>query len=223
MQSVAVGFLHSFVNPVHERRARDILAEAMPEVPVSLSSDVSPEMREWERFSTTVANAYVQPLMARYLRRLEAELHATGPDRAGVPDAVGRRTDHDRDRVPLSDPPGGKRPRRWRDLLRLSARGSAAWIGVLSFDMGGTTAKICLIDDGTPADRAHVRGRAGRAVPQRLGPAAAHSGDRDGGDRRRRRLARACRCDGAHRRRAGKRRRRSRARPATAAAATSRR
>src|SRR6516162_8330804 len=65
VESIAVGLLHAFVNPTHERRIRDILAEELPDIPVSLSSDVSPEMREWERFSTPVANAYVQPLMAR--------------------------------------------------------------------------------------------------------------------------------------------------------------
>ncbi|HET8995877.1 MAG TPA: hydantoinase/oxoprolinase family protein, partial [Acetobacteraceae bacterium] len=82
VQSIAVGLLHAFVNPEHERRVRGVLTQALPGVPVSLSSDVSPEMREWERFSTTVANAYVQPLMERYLRRLEAglrALHCTAP------------------------------------------------------------------------------------------------------------------------------------------------
>ena len=69
VESVAIGLLHAFVNPTHERRVQAILHDDMPGVPVSLSSEVSPEMREWERFSTTVANAYVQPMMARYLRR----------------------------------------------------------------------------------------------------------------------------------------------------------
>src|ERR1700758_4054981 len=78
VESIAVGLLHSFVNPTHERRVRDILAEELPDIQVSLSSDVSPEMREWERFSTTVANAYVQPLMARYLRELADGLNAVG-------------------------------------------------------------------------------------------------------------------------------------------------
>jgi N-methylhydantoinase A len=78
VESVAIGFLHAFVNPTHERRARDILAEALPDIPISLSSEVSPEMREWERFSTTVANAYVQPLMARYLRELADGLRVVG-------------------------------------------------------------------------------------------------------------------------------------------------
>ena len=81
VESIAIGFLHAFVNPTHERRARDILPEALPDVPVSLSSEVSPEMREWERFSTTVANAYVQPLMARYLRLLEAGCAASASRR----------------------------------------------------------------------------------------------------------------------------------------------
>ena len=78
VESIAVGFLHSYVNPAHERRVGTLLAAAMPGVPISLSSDVSPEMREWERFSTTAANAYVQPLIAGYLRRLEAGLVAMG-------------------------------------------------------------------------------------------------------------------------------------------------
>ena len=78
VQSIAVGFLHSFVNPVHERRVQALVADALPGVPVSLSCEVSPEMREWERFSTTAANAYVQPLIAGYLRRLEAGLASMG-------------------------------------------------------------------------------------------------------------------------------------------------
>jgi len=78
VESVAVGFLHSFVNPAHERRVRDILNHALPGLPVSLSCEVSPEMREWERFSTTAANAYVQPLIAGYLGRLQAGLNSMG-------------------------------------------------------------------------------------------------------------------------------------------------
>ena len=74
--SVAVGFLHSFTNPIHEQRAAAILQEAG--LPVSLSCEVSPEMREWERFSTAAANAYVQPIMQGYLRRLETALRGMG-------------------------------------------------------------------------------------------------------------------------------------------------
>src|SRR5262249_4262301 len=71
VQSLAIGFLHSFTNPTHERRAAEILAVQLPEIAITLSSDVSPEMREYERFSTACANAYVQPLIGRYLADLE--------------------------------------------------------------------------------------------------------------------------------------------------------
>ena len=208
VESIAVGFLHAFVNPRHEQRVREILAEALPDVPVSLSSEVSPEMREWERFSTTVANAYVQPLMARYLRRLEAGLRGLG---VAAPvflmlSGGGLTTIETACRFPIrlveSGPAGGA-------IFSASIARQCGLENVLSFDMGGTTAKICLIDDYRPQTARSVRGRAGRAVPQRLGPAAADSGDRDGGDRRRRRLAGACRCDGADRGGAGERRRRS--------------
>ena len=78
VESVAVGFLHSFANPSHERRVRDILGASLPGLPITLSSDVSPEMREWERFSTAAANAYVEPLIAGYLGRLETGRRARG-------------------------------------------------------------------------------------------------------------------------------------------------
>ncbi len=80
---------------------------------------------------------------------------------------------------------------------------------VLSFDMGGTTAKICLIENLKPAGLAQLRGRPRRALPEGQRPALAHPRDRDGGDRRRRRLARPCRCHGPHHRRARERRRRA--------------
>ena len=72
------GLLHSFTNPDHERRIGEAVAKRLPDVAVTLSSDVSPEMREYERFSTACANAYLQPLMGRYLGRLESELQRAG-------------------------------------------------------------------------------------------------------------------------------------------------
>ena len=77
-ESVAVGFLHSYRNGDHERRFRDLLAEAAPDVKVSLSCEVAPQMREFERFNTVCANAYVQPLIASYLQRLESRLRGLG-------------------------------------------------------------------------------------------------------------------------------------------------
>ena len=117
VESIAIGLLHAFVNPVHEQRIQAIVRDALPDVPISLSSEVSPEMREWERFSTTVANAYVQPMMARYLRRLEAELQNAGASAPLFPDDVRWRPDDDRDGVPLPNSSGGKRARRGRHFL----------------------------------------------------------------------------------------------------------
>ena len=162
VESLAIGFLHAFRNPAHERRAAEIVRDLWPELPVSLSSEVSPEMREWERFSTTAANAYVQPLMARYLRRLETGLREMG---LGCPlflmlSGGGLTTLDTAARFPIrlveSGPAGGAifsaHVARQRGLDR-----------VLSFDMGGTTAKICLIDNGRPqASRTFEVARVGR-------------------------------------------------------------
>ncbi|HQT76201.1 MAG: methylhydantoinase [Rhodospirillales bacterium 20-64-7] len=149
VESIAVGLLHAFVNPVHERRIQAVLQQELPDIPVSLSADVSPEMREWERFSTTVANAYVQPMMARYLRRLEADLHALG---ATAPlflmmSGGGLTTIETACRFPIrlveSGPAGGA-------IFSAHIARECGLDNVLSFDMGGTTAKICLIDDYKP-------------------------------------------------------------------------
>jgi N-methylhydantoinase A len=160
--SVAVGFLHSFMNGVHERRVKAILNEEMPAVPVSLSSEVSPEMREWERFSTTVANAYVQPMMAGYLVRLESDLREVG---IAAPlflmmSGGGLTTVETACRFPIrlveSGPAGGA-------ILSAHLSREIGADRVLSFDMGGTTAKICLIDDFMPqAGRAFEVARVGR-------------------------------------------------------------
>ncbi|MFQ3623667.1 MAG: hydantoinase/oxoprolinase family protein, partial [Acetobacteraceae bacterium] len=162
VEAVAIGFLHAFVNPAHERRARDLLAEALPGVPVSLSSEVSPEMREWERFSTTVANAYVQPLMSRYLTRLEEALRGLG---LRCPlllmlSGGGLCTVETACRFPIrlveSGPAGGA-------IFAAAVARAAGLDRVLSYDMGGTTAKVCLIDDGRPqASRSFEVARVGR-------------------------------------------------------------
>ncbi len=162
VESVAVGFLHSFVNPAHERRAGAILAELLPGIPVSLSCDVSPEMREWERFSTTAANAYVQPLMATYLTRLQSGLRDIG---LGAPvflmlSGGGLTTVETACRFPIrlveSGPAGGA-------IFSAHIARQCGLDRVLSFDMGGTTAKICLIDDGQPqASRSFEVARVGR-------------------------------------------------------------
>jgi N-methylhydantoinase A len=160
--SVAVGFLHAFVNGVHEQLVRTILNEELPEIPVSLSSEVSPEMREWERFSTTVANAYVQPMMARYLRQLEADLREAGftAPLFLMMSGGGLTTIDTACRFPIrlveSGPAGGA-------IFSAHIARECGLDHVLSFDMGGTTAKICLIDDFRPQTaRAFEVARVGR-------------------------------------------------------------
>lgn len=162
VQALAIGFLHGFVNPCHEREAAAIVRELWPEVPISLSSEVSPEMREWERFSTTVANAYVQPLMASYLRRLEAGFREGG---LACPlfmmlSGGGLTTFETAMRFPIrlveSGPAGGA-------IFSAHVARQRGLGQVLSFDMGGTTAKVCLIDDFQPqASRTFEVARVGR-------------------------------------------------------------
>jgi len=162
VQSVAVGFLHSFVNPAHERRVHDILNHAMPDLPVSLSCEVSPEMREWERFSTTAANAYVQPLIAGYLGRLQAGLREMGLHAPVflMLSGGGLTTIDTACRFPIrlveSGPAGGA-------IFAADIARQCALPRVLSFDMGGTTAKVCLIDDFQPqSSRTFEVARVGR-------------------------------------------------------------
>src|ERR1700738_4067592 len=78
IEAIAVGYMHAYLDGRHERRTRDILRELLPELVVTLSSEVSPEIREYERWSTAIANAYVQPAMDRYLGRLDEALQARG-------------------------------------------------------------------------------------------------------------------------------------------------
>ena len=78
IESVAICFLHAYANASHELEARDILRSHLPQMSISLSSEVCPEVREYERASTTCANAYVRPIMAGYLKRVEAELRQRG-------------------------------------------------------------------------------------------------------------------------------------------------
>ncbi|GAB3133128.1 hydantoinase/oxoprolinase family protein [Amycolatopsis stemonae] len=145
IEAVAVCFLHSFTNPAHERRVAGILAEVAPSLRVALSSEVVPEIREFERASTTVANVYVQDLTERYLRDLEHRLRRLGI--TGAPHIMlsngGLATVDTAARHPIrileSGPAGG--------ALAAAAIGPA---DLLAFDMGGTTAKLCLIAGGAP-------------------------------------------------------------------------
>lgn len=148
IESLAVCFLHSFRNDVHERRIRALMDEIALTIPVSLSVDVSPQVREYPRVSTTVINAYVRPKVAGYLSNLERELCTLGFERpfymmfsgAAITSRVARQIPV---RIAESGPAGGA----------IAAAHLGERLGLerlISFDMGGTTAKICFIDDGAP-------------------------------------------------------------------------
>ncbi|KAA9008048.1 hydantoinase/oxoprolinase family protein [Histidinibacterium aquaticum] len=147
--SVAVGFLHSYANAEHEAAVEEIFAELAPELPVSLSSRVSPQMRELPRFNTVCANAYVRPQVDAYLGRLTARLAEEGltapiflmHSGGGLISLDTARAEPVR--LLESGPAGGAIFA--AELARSHGAGRA-----LSFDMGGTTAKICLIEEGKP-------------------------------------------------------------------------
>ena len=147
--SVAVGFLHSYANPKHEQRVRDILIAQGSKAEITLSSDVCPEIREYERLMTTACNAYVQPIMARYLRALEVAfknkgftcpifLMTSGGGMTTLENAI---------KFPIrlveSGPSGGA-------ILATKIARQLNEPKILSFDMGGTTAKMALIQDYKP-------------------------------------------------------------------------
>ena len=165
VESLAIGLLHSYANPVHEQRLRELISARRPELPISLSCEVCPEIREFDRLCTTVVNAYIKPLMERYLSSLVRALEADGFDcPLLVMTSGGGMTSVDTAvRYPVrlveSGPSGGA----------LLARRIAQQLGlesVVSFDMGGTTAKLCLIDGAQPLTSRHFEvARAARFTP----------------------------------------------------------
>jgi N-methylhydantoinase A len=150
VKAVAIGFLHAYAHDYHERRVRELLAAALPkDVTICISSEVAPEIREFERFSTVVANAYVRPLMAGYLHRLRDQLKDMTMNCSLflMMSGGGLTTLETAARFPIrlveSGPAGGA-------ILASEIAAECALPEVVSFDMGGTTAKICLLTNGEP-------------------------------------------------------------------------
>ncbi len=147
VESVAIGFLHSYINGVHERAVADRIRESLGNIPISLSCEVCPEIREYERLSTTCANAYVLLLMSRYLKSLAERLSELGFNcpYLMMTSGGGLTSFKTASKYPIrlveSGPAGGA------ILAEMIAR-SKGLDKVISFDMGGTTAKLCLIDEG---------------------------------------------------------------------------
>ncbi len=149
IRSVAVSLLHSYRNPAHEHAIRDVLARVAPEVQTSLSCEVVNEIKEYERTSTTVCNAYVKKLVDRYLAEIERKLRAIGIDGQFhvMLSSGGVATVDTSRRFPVrlleSGPAAGA-------LAAAHVGRLAGHSELLSFDMGGTTAKLCIIEDGRP-------------------------------------------------------------------------
>ena len=173
IEALAISFLHAYINPAHEQRARDIIARAMPGLAITLSSEVCREIREYERTSTTVANAYVLPLMASYLARMQDGLLGIGVTAPLLlmMSSGGVCTVETACRFPVrlveSGPAGGV-------ILARDVAARGGYDRALSFDMGGTTAKITLIDDFTPQQSRHFevarayRFAKGSGIPVRI-------------------------------------------------------
>jgi N-methylhydantoinase A len=147
VEAVAICFLHSYANPAHEQQVAEILQAALPGRFISISSDVLPEIREYERTSTTVVNAYIGPVVARYLRSLQARLTDDGiGGRLLMMQSSGGTLDVERviakpAQVVESGPAAGV-----VGAARLGVH--AGYRDIITFDMGGTTAKASLIEDG---------------------------------------------------------------------------
>ena len=147
IEAIVICFLHAYRNPVHERAAAEIVRAACPDIAVSTSSDVVAELWEYQRCATACANAYVQPLMARYLGRLERDLRARGflGPLYLMHSAGGLLTLEAARALPIrlleSGPAGGGLASAYFGAVAGKAR-------VISFDMGGTTAKACVIEEG---------------------------------------------------------------------------
>lgn len=171
-EAIAVCLLHAYKNPAHERRIKSLIQTDFPDIAVSISSDIDPELKEFERSSTTVANAYVQPLMARYVDKLEKALLETGfQGRFHLMQSSGGLT---------APETAAALPVRFLESGPAGGAQATAFIGeaigqrdILSFDMGGTTAKACLIQNGKPdiaamleAGRVH-RFKKGSGLPVR--------------------------------------------------------
>lgn len=164
VQALAIGLLHSYANDAHEVRLGELLQQRLPKLSISLSSEVSPEAREFDRLCTTIANAYIQPLMASYLDSLARQLAAAGLTSPilMITASGGMTTLDTAARLPIrlveSGPAGGA-------VLAAQIAEQCHADSVLSFDMGGTTAKLCLIDHYRPQQARHFEiARASRFI-----------------------------------------------------------
>jgi N-methylhydantoinase A len=172
VEAIAVSFLHSYVNPTHEQQVTALVRELLPQVMVCASSEVLPEIREYERTSTTALNAYLMPVVNRYLDQLEVQLRHYHPSLLIMQSNGGVMTAEHARRRPVhmieSGPAAGV----------LAAASLAREIGLsqaVAFDMGGTTVKACLIENGQPVETAEGEVGAGINLASRLSKGAGYA------------------------------------------------
>jgi len=172
VEAIAISFLHSYVNATHERQVATMVRELFPGMMVCASSEVLPEIREYERTSTTALNAYLMPVVNRYLEQLESQLRQYHPSLLIMQSNGGVMTSEHARRRPVhmieSGPAAGV----------LAAASLAREIGLsqaVSFDMGGTTVKACLIEDGHPVETAEGEVGAGINLASRLSKGAGYA------------------------------------------------
>ncbi|MBV9785072.1 MAG: hydantoinase/oxoprolinase family protein [Acidisphaera sp.] len=149
VEAIAIAFLHAWRNDAHEREALAIVRAEHPDLPVTLGSEIAPEIREYERSNTAAANAYVQPLMQRYLSRLEGELHELGHrgTLSIMLSAGGLTTVRTASKFPIQLIESGPAAGATAAALYAKLTGNDY---LISLDMGGTTAKMCLVEHGAP-------------------------------------------------------------------------
>ena len=195
VEAVAVSLLHSYQNPEPERQVGRILEDYAPDLVVSLSSDVVPEIREFERTSTTIANVYTRPVVAEYLDRLVRSLRELGITAPLLRDDLLRWAEHGRNRAPLPDPARRVGTGRRRAGRRLPRQGVRPVVAALL--RHGRDDRQGLPDRRQPAvDLARVRGQSRLPVQEGQRPAGPGAGDRADRDRRGRRQHCPGRCDG---------------------------
>ena len=187
--SIAIVFLHAYANPRHEAQAATLVAQRHPTIAVTTSHEVAPEIREYERASTTVANAYIKPLARQYLDAMARRVAGLGiPAPLLLMLSSGGLTHvAEAERTPVqmleSGPAAGALAAAF--FGRDDSRGN-----LLAFDMGGTTAKLSPGRRRRAADRLRLRGGAAEALPRGQRAADPHLDHRADRDRRRRRLDR---------------------------------
>ena len=156
LQALTVSLINSYANGDHERKVRDVAAKVFPDIPISISSEIIPEMQEYERTETTVVNSYVRPVVSRYMKNLHGELSKRMKDvqlhvlRSDGGLASVEAAEVTPVKLLMSGPAGGVSGAVW-------IAGKSGYKNLLTFDMGGTSTDVALVQNGAPQKRRETR------------------------------------------------------------------